>query len=88
MRMTRRKFTPKFKAQVAIEALKDSESMTDLSKRFEVHPSQITIWKREFLEHADLAFGGSSDLTDVSALETERDNLYRKVGELEMQRDF
>ena len=88
MKTTRRKFTSKFKAQVAIEAIKERESMTDLAKRFEVHPAQITTWKREFLERADLAFGGQSDAPKLTALEAERDDLYRKVGELEMQRDF
>ena len=88
MKTTRRKFTAKFKAQVAIEAIKERESLADLAKRFEIHPVQITTWKREFLERADLAFGGPSDAPKLTALETERDDLYRKVGELEMQRDF
>ena len=88
MKNTRRKFTAKFKAQVAIEAIKQRESMTDLAKRFEVHPAQITTWKREFLERADQAVGGTSDAPKLTAHESERDDLYRKVGELVMQRDF
>lgn len=88
MKNTRRKFTAKFKTQMAIEAIKERESMTDLVKRFEVHPAQITTWKREFLDCADQAFGGTSDAPKVTALESERDDLYRKGGELEMQRDF
>ena len=42
MKTTRRKFTAKFKAQVAIEAIKERESMVDLAKRFELHLVQIT----------------------------------------------
>ena len=88
MRMTRRKFTSKFKAQVAIEALKERERLTELGKRYELHPNQISAWKSKFLEHADHAFGGPFAAPGVEQLEQERDQLYRKIGELEMDREF
>ena len=88
MRMTRRKFTAKFKSQVAIEAIKERESLTELAKRFELHPNQISAWKREFLEHADQAFGRPSASPGTEQLEQERDQLYRKIGELEMHREY
>jgi len=62
--------------------------MTDIVKRFEVHPAQITTWKRDFLERAEHAFWRAADAPKLTALEAERDDLYRKVGELEMQHDF
>ena len=49
MKKTRRKFTGAFKAKVAIEALKERESLAELSKHFEVHPNIISKWKKEFL---------------------------------------
>lgn len=88
MKKSRRKFTAKFKSQVAIEAIKERESLAELAKRFELHPNQISIWKREFLEHADLAFGGPSAAPNHSDLDQERDRLYQKIGELEMDREF
>lgn len=88
MKKTRRKFTAKFKSQVAIEAIKERESLAELAKRFEIHPNQISAWKREFLEGAEQVFGGSAGREDSLAMEKERDGLYRKIGELEMDREF
>jgi transposase-like protein len=56
MKKSRRKFSSQFKAKVAIEALKERETLAELAKRYEVHPNQISQWKREFLDNADKAF--------------------------------
>ena len=56
MKRTRRKFSATFKATIAIEALKERQSLVELVTRFEVHTNQISKWKREFIDHADWAF--------------------------------
>lgn len=86
----KRKFSSKFKAQVAIEALKERESLAQLAKRYELHPNQISQWKKDFLANADQAFDGqsASPKLDVHKLEKERDQLFKKVGELQMDNDF
>jgi transposase len=84
MKKTRRKFTSTFKASVAIEAIKDRDSLAELSKRYEVHPTVISKWKMEFLEKSAGVFDKKSD--EESGVDVEK--LYAKIGHLEMQNDF
>jgi len=88
MGKSRRKFTGKFKAMVAIEALKERETLSELAKRFELHPNQISQWKREFLDRADQAFEGPSAAPEGKDWEQERAQLFQKLGELQMDNDF
>jgi transposase-like protein len=87
MTRSRRKFTPKFKATVAIEALKEQHTLSELATRFEVHPNQISTWKREFLENADRAFSGSDGGKD-SDERTDVDQLFSQIGQLKVENDF
>ena len=47
---TRRRFTAEFKAKVALEAIKGHQTVAELATRHELHPTQITAWKREAIE--------------------------------------
>ena len=85
MRQKRRKFTAAFKAQVAIEALKERETLAELSKRYEVHPNIISKWKKEFLENSANVFNEKSKESDSGM---DLDKLYAKIGQLEIENDF
>lgn len=84
MKKTRRKFTSAFKAQVAIEALKERETLAELSKRYEVHANMISKWKQEFLEKSAGVFDQKSD--EETGVDPEK--LYAKIGQLEVENDF
>ena len=86
MKKTRRKFSGAFKAKVAIEALKERESMAELSKRFEVHPNMISKWKQEFVERSSELFDKKSD--SETEAEVDPNKLYAKIGQLEVENDF
>jgi transposase len=84
MKQKRRKFSGAFKAKVAIEALKERETLAELSKRFEVHPNMISKWKQEFLERSAEVFDKKSDAES----EVDPEKLYAKIGQLEIENDF
>lgn len=85
MKKERRKFSAAFKAQIAIEALKERETLAELSKSFEVHPNMISKWKQEFIERSSEIF---STKAPEENFEVERDRLFAKIGQLEMERDW
>ena len=87
MKRTRRKFSSEFKSQVAIEALKERYTLTELAHKFELHPNQIRQWKQEFLERSKSIFEvENSKKGDQPGADVEK--LYGKIGRLEMERDF
>ncbi|WP_086478430.1 transposase [Arenibacter amylolyticus] len=86
MKKRRRNFTSGFKSKVAIEALKERYSLSELAERFELHPNQISQWKQEFLENSSDVFDKKKD--KPAQEEVDLDKLYAKIGKLEVERDF
>jgi len=52
----RKVFTPTFKAKVALEATKGVETTGQLASRFQVHPTQIGVWKKRLIDGAERIF--------------------------------
>lgn len=82
---TRRKFTPEFKAKVAIEAIKEKETLSELSQRFNIHANIIGKWKQEFLKNSSSAFSSKKNKNER---EEDIEKIYAKIGQLEMENDF
>lgn len=83
------KYTAVFKAKVAIEAIKEKETVAVLAKRYDVSPSRITEWKDEFLRNASQAFENPADKSrEMKKMKAENDRLLHKVGELTIASDF
>lgn len=85
MKKTRRRFSAAFKAEVAIEALKERETLSELCSRYGIHSNLIKRWKQEFVERSAEIF---ETLPPEQDFEAEKEKLYAKIGKLEMERDW
>lgn len=89
MKKSRRKFTAKFKAKVAIEALQERMTIQQIASKYEIHPNQISQWKRQFLDGAESVFESDTSAKDQQKeLQSEQDKLYKKIGRLQVENDF
>ena len=83
MSRTRRKFSSAFKAKVAIEAIKEQRTISELAQEFEVHPNQVSQWKREFLERSAQVFeGDKKQAKEIERLELEQRVAHERIGRL------
>jgi transposase len=80
---TRRNHGAVFKAKVALEAIKGEQTLVELGARFQVHPNQITEWKKQLLDRASEIFDKEKKSGEPDVKE-----LHAKIGQLAMENDF
>ncbi len=83
MSTKRRRFTDKFKAQVALEAIRGVKSLAELAAEYKVHPSQITQWKKLIISDGSVLFSGKKANSSKSEEEL-TSPLYEEIGRLKM----
>ena len=87
MKKGKRQHTAEFKARVVLEALKETMSFAELASKFEVHPTQIAKWKKQFTEAIPNVFGSARERREKDD-EAEKERLLKKVGQLQMEVDW
>jgi transposase len=83
----RNRYSAEFKAKVAREALKEESTIAEIAARFNIHPNQVSEWKKQALKGLSEVFAGRPHRDDVSH-EAQVKELHAKIGQLTVERDF
>lgn len=83
----RNRYSAEFKAKVAREALKEESTIAEIAARFNIHPNQVSDWKKQAMKGLSEVFAGKSSRDEV-AHEAQVKELHAKIGQLTVERDF
>ncbi len=85
MSVKRRRHSPEFKFRVALEAIKEQQTISQLSSELSLHPTQISDWKKQLLEKGKTVFqsNGKHKLQVIQESE-----LYEQIGRLKMELEW
>jgi transposase len=82
----RRTHSPEFKAKVALAALKGDETLAELAKQFDVHPNQITDWKKQLQERVAAVCERGSAAPPAPPVDVKV--LHAKIGQVTLENDY
>lgn len=89
MARKRRSFTPAFKAKIALEAVKEIKTISEIAQKHKVHPTQVNLWKKQLLEGAeDVFLDGRTKQPVATSDEPEAAELYEQIGRLKVQLEW
>jgi transposase-like protein len=87
MATQRHHYSPEFKAKVALEALKEQQTLAELGSCYGVHPTLVAQWKRQLRESLPQLFADRRQKPDRSAEELQA-QLYQQIGQLKVELDW
>jgi transposase-like protein len=83
----RRNHSSEFKARVALAALREDKTQSELASEFQIHPIQITEWKKLAKQNIKSVFEKPSLVTKNPSL-TPENEFYEQIGRLKMEVEF
>ncbi|WP_320129435.1 transposase [uncultured Sphaerochaeta sp.] len=85
----KKKFDEAFKAKIALEAVKEEMTLAELAEKYEVHPNQISAWKKQMIENSSVLFVQKNKRDEeYSRLKKEKEELFRQLGESNYEKEF
>jgi len=79
--------TKDFKFKVAIEAIKGEKQIAELAAEYDVHPQQITTWKKELLDKGPGLFAAAKE-SNAKQIEKQQEQLYKTIGHQQVRIDW
>ena len=74
---------------MALEALREQQPIHEIAKRYQIHPTQVTEWKKALLSNASSVFESAKDKDDESFRQKlKEDRLCKQIGQLQVEVDF
>ena len=84
----RKRHEPEFKARVALEALKGEKTIQQIAKEYEIHPVQVSDWKKAMMERMPEIFSSGRKKSPEEQYEREKAQLHAKIGQQAVEIDF
>ena len=85
----RKKFDEQFKAMVALEAVKEELTLQELAEKYQVHPNQISAWKKKLLEQSCAIFERKNKKDEeYTQMKKEKEELFRQLGEMRYENEW
>lgn len=88
MARKRRKFSPSFKAKVALEAIREQRTISELAQKHKLHVTQINLWKKQLLDSAEEVFDNGQPGSKQVSDEPDAAELYEQIGRLKVQLEW
>lgn len=82
----RKRHTKEFKAKVALEALKENQTIQEIATKYEIHSNMVSLWKKQLAENIASVFGKPGK--EEEELENKSDEYLRQIGKLQVENDY